>query len=440
MRVCIVSLSALCCAMFGVLVAYGAGERKDARAQQGERVEGALLLVMDASGSMNGVDDDGVPLIDGAKEALNGVVDALPEGTPVGLRVYGHRVPDDDRERGCEDTELIQPVEPLDRARMKETIAGFEAKGFTPIGYSLRQAANDLPAEGPRTIVLVSDGEDTCSPPPPCEVARELAAQGIDVKVETVGFFVQDNQQAQRQLRCIAEETGGAYRSADSAEELVQELETISSRAARTFVAQGEQAMGAPTPVDADTIEPGVSYEDTVLGFETNYYRFEVEEGQQVEAEISREARPDLDGIICSDVEIVDRGDSPYGYAPAGGDRANVAQIKAVEPFVVEEGIDELYLKVETDGCTAGEGEHASDEFPVELVVNVSGADESTQQTPPTQQSPPVQQAPAADDGGGGPNVVLVFLSGMLTMLVISLAVALLLVLRRARRRGGRVA
>lgn len=421
-------------AVFGVALVVV--EERKVHAQE-EQVEGALLLIMDASGSMNERDDNGVPLIDGAKQALNGVVDALPEGTPVGLRVYGHRVPDTDRERGCQDTELIQPIEPLDPAAMKQTIAGFEAKGFTPIGYSLQQAANDLPSEGPRTIVLVSDGEDTCAPPPPCDVARDLVAQGIDVKVETVGFFVQDNQQAQDQLRCIAEETGGTYRSADNSEELVEELETISTREARAFVAQGRQVTGAPVPADAETIEPGVRYTDTVLGFETNYYRFEVEEGQRVDAEFVREARTDLDGSICPNVNVVDASDRSYEGAFIGGDRANVAQIKTVKPFVVDEGIEELFLKVETDACTTDPQEYANEEFPVEFVVNVSGAPEADGSAQSSSGSADAE--PVADGGDGGPNTVLVFLSGMLAMLVIGLVVALYVVLRRMRRGRGRV-
>lgn len=424
----------------GLLLAGLFDGGRSAQAQQ-EQVDGALLLIIDASGSMNETDDNGVRLIDGAKEALNGVVDALPEGTPVGLRVYGHQVPNTDRERGCRDTELIQPIEPLDPAQMKQTIAGFEAKGFTPIGYSLQQAANDLPSEGPRTIVLVSDGEDTCAPPPPCEVARDLVAEGIDVKVETVGFFIQGNQQAQSELQCIAEETGGTYRSADSAEELVEELETVSSRAARAFVAQGQQVTGAPTPMDAETIEPSVRYTDTVLGFETNYYRFEVEEGQTVEAEFVREARPDLDGVICNNANIVDRTDRAYERDSIGGDTANVSQIKVTEPFEVEEGTEELFLRVETDGCSRGEGEHANEELPVEFVVNVEenpseaaqGSGRSEEPAEPAAGSEPDSEA---DSGGNTANTLLVFLSGMLATLVIGLAAALYFVLRR--RRGGR--
>lgn len=434
--------------IFGVLLFVT--EEREVQAQE-EQVDGALLLIMDASGSMKETDDNGVQLIDGAKQALNGVVDALPEGTPVGLRVYGHRVKNTDKARGCEDTELIQPIEPLDRAAMKQSIAGFEAKGFTPIGRSLKEAATDLPPEGPRTIVLVSDGEDTCSPPPPCRVARDLVAQGIDVKIETVGFFIQGNQQAQEQLQCIAEETGGTYRSADDSKELVKELETISTREARAFVAQGQQVTGAPTPADTETIESGASYKDTVLGFETNYYRFEVKEGQTVEAELTRQARPDLDGIICPTLDVTDRGDSSVAGADIGGESANVAQIKAIEPFEVQDDTEELFLKLETDGCNSEEGDLADDEFPIEFNVNVKGAEQATSE--PT--AGDVAQAEDPDrgktgsrsgqDGGSGQteetggsiaNMAFVFLSGMLAMLVIGLVVALYIVLRRRRGRG----
>lgn len=424
-------------------VALVVAEYREAHAQQ-EQVDGALLLIMDASGSMNETDDNGVRLIDGAKQALNGVVDALPEGTPVGLRVYGHRVPNTDRARGCEDTELIQPVEPLDPAAMKQTIASFEARGFTPIGYSLQQAANDLPPEGPRTIVLVSDGEDTCAPPPPCEVARDLVAQGIDVKIETVGFFIQDNQQAQSELQCIAEETGGTYRRADDSAELVEELETISAREARAFVAQGQQATGAPTPMDAETIDPGTRYTDTVLGFETNYYRFKVQEGQTVEAELIREARPDLEDSLCPVLDITDRNDTSVADADIGGERANVAQIKTIEPFEVPDGTEELFLKLETYGC-ADEGDLANDEFPIEFDVNVEGTGNTAQTEEPgedpaesAESNPGPDPTEPDDSGGNAANTVLVFLSGMLTMLVIGLAAALYVVLRR-RRGGGRV-
>ncbi|MCJ7726108.1 MAG: VWA domain-containing protein, partial [Acidimicrobiia bacterium] len=177
-------------------------------AQQAEYPGESLLLIMDSSGSMNRVDDDGVALIDGAKQALRVLVAALPESAQVGLRVYGHRVPNTDKAKGCEDTELVIPVGPVDVAAMIEVIDSYDAVGFTPIGLSLREAVQDLPPTGTRTIVLVSDGIDTCAPPDPCEVAAELAAEGFNVRVHTVGLFLTDPA-AEQQLQCIADATGG---------------------------------------------------------------------------------------------------------------------------------------------------------------------------------------------------------------------------------------
>jgi hypothetical protein len=197
-----------------------------APAALGQDDDGAVLLILDASGSMNATDDAGVRLIDGAQRALVRLVEVLPEGAPVGLRVYGHRVPNTDKANGCLDTELIVPVGPLERGSMIDAIGSFAAKGFTPIGLSLQEAASDLPG-GRNTIILVSDGEDTCAPPNPCDVAAELVAGGIDVRVHTVGFFLADGDPAREQLQCIAAATGASYRDVDAIASLTGELGQI---------------------------------------------------------------------------------------------------------------------------------------------------------------------------------------------------------------------
>lgn len=190
----------------------------------------------------------------------------LPDRAVVGLRVYGHRTPNTDRAAGCQDSELVVPVAPLDRARMLGAIASYRASGFTPIGLSLQQARNDLPPEGRRTIVLVTDGEDTCGTPEPCQVARDLTASGVAVRIETVGFFLRDNRVAERQLQCIAAATGGGYRRADSADSLAEELSAISSRAVREFTSSGQRVEGAPAAVDAPVLAPGTILSSSSVG------------------------------------------------------------------------------------------------------------------------------------------------------------------------------
>ena len=66
---------------------------------------------------------------------------------------------------------------------MKQAVAGVRPRGDAPIGLSLQKAAKDLPgpadgAMGTRTILLISDGEDNCGTPQPCDVAEQLGKEG----------------------------------------------------------------------------------------------------------------------------------------------------------------------------------------------------------------------------------------------------------------------
>ncbi|WP_289032309.1 VWA domain-containing protein [uncultured Arsenicicoccus sp.] len=174
-----------------------------------------LLLVLDSSGSMAERDGRGRTRMEGAQDALRSLVQELPDGAQVGLRVYGSRVKVAGRaapgSRACTDTRLVTPVGPLDRPALTTAIDAFSPHGDTPIGYALEQVAGDLGSTGRRSVVLVSDGEESCSADP-CLVARSLAGQGIDLHVHTVGLEVEPA--ARRQLRCVAEATGGTYQDA----------------------------------------------------------------------------------------------------------------------------------------------------------------------------------------------------------------------------------
>ena len=192
-----------------------------------EELGGALLLIMDASGSMREALPEGGTRLEAAKSALREVVAGLPEETEVGLQVLGGGLGG-----GCEATELIAPVEPLDPDGLSTAIDGFEAGGETPIGRSLEAAGTDLPEAERRSIVLVSDGEDTCAPPDPCDVAEGLEGQGIEVAIETVGFALGGNEAARTQLTCIAEATGGEFHDVADAEELSETLGEVSGEAA----------------------------------------------------------------------------------------------------------------------------------------------------------------------------------------------------------------
>ena len=81
----------------------------------------SLLIVMDASKSMSKPTGDGTTRLQAAKAALRTLVKDLPDGSRVGLRLYGHRVSGATRAEGCRDTELVAPVGELDRAALAAT-------------------------------------------------------------------------------------------------------------------------------------------------------------------------------------------------------------------------------------------------------------------------------------------------------------------------------
>lgn len=228
-----------------------------------------MVMVLDSSGSMAGDDGSGSTRIASARKAVGTVADALPDGYPTGLRVYGA-----DKAKGCDDTRLAQPVAALDRAGLKRAVAGVRPKGDTPIGLSLRKAAGDLRrpaggATGKRTILLISDGEDNCQAPPPCKVAAQLAASGVDLHIDAIGFQVAGR--ARAQLECIAKAGNGRYYDAPDARALARQLQRAGQLSADGYRFKGKQIRGTTTPGGAPGIVPG-QYLDTIGPNEERYY------------------------------------------------------------------------------------------------------------------------------------------------------------------------
>ena len=170
-----------------------------------------LMIVLDGSGSMWG-QVDGRPKIGLAREALSSVLSEVSAGMEIGLMVYGHRV------RGqCSDIEMLVPMAPA--AQSVPAILGaagrLNPRGMTPLTESVMQAAQAMGfTEQAATVVLLTDGIETCAGDP-CALGRMLAQQGIDFRAHVVGFDLTDDEQ--RQVSCLAQETGGLFLAADAA-------------------------------------------------------------------------------------------------------------------------------------------------------------------------------------------------------------------------------
>lgn len=152
-------------------------------------------FILDASGSMFGLK------FEAAKGALMAHVRKLAPREQAGLRVLGNL--------GCEATELEVPIGTADQSGIVEQLETIEADGPTPLALALRQAGEDLAdvAEGNKTIIVFTDGGETCDGDP-CAEARTLRDRGVTVHL--VGFEPVD-ELTRFQYDCITETTGGVY-------------------------------------------------------------------------------------------------------------------------------------------------------------------------------------------------------------------------------------
>jgi hypothetical protein len=187
-------------------------------AVSGAAKNGAVEIILDASGSMlQKLGNE--RRIDIAKRTLNELVGTtIPAGTPFALRVFGREVD------SCQ-TDLDVPVSPLDAAAVQKRIAALVAKNGakTPIGESLLKAADDLKnVSGEKLIVLVTDGEETCGGDPAAAIGN-LRKAGVTTRVSIVGFALDDALLAAT-FRRWSDAGGGAFFDAKDAAALEKSL------------------------------------------------------------------------------------------------------------------------------------------------------------------------------------------------------------------------
>lgn len=213
-----------------------------------------IEYILDASGSMLQT-MQGKTRLQVAQEVLTARLKALPLNTQVGLRVYGHRVPYQNREaESCEDIELVVPIQANGAQSIIDWLPGLQALGMTPMSESIRQAANDFTFESGRRnfIVLISDGAETCGDEP-STVVELLKEIGIDFAIHVIGLDV--DAQTAAQLKAISDAAGGVYYDAKSEADLDNALNNINETILPTSESPIVEADATLTPIPPPNAE-----------------------------------------------------------------------------------------------------------------------------------------------------------------------------------------
>jgi hypothetical protein len=253
------------------------------------------LLIIDASGSMRS-SVDGMVKMDMAKDVLCDYITTLPQDMNVGLIAYGHRSKDD-----CSDVEYIVPLGKNNRDAMIQKIISMKPMGKTPISLSLEKAVGILDGvKGENTILLVSDGKESCNAEP-CALIEKYIAQGRTFVANVIGFDVSVKER--KELECIAAAGHGKYYPADNLKGLKVALESVSKDQVPVVISKEP----APVPMTSGVLSlPKTTY---VAG-ERIWLHFDTVENYEPKAWV---------GIIPSDIphgseKINDAHDVSYKY------------------------------------------------------------------------------------------------------------------------------
>ena len=179
-------------------------------------------IVVDSSGSM-GQDfvEKKTKMFFLKKMMARFLTDQWKEKAQTGMRVYGSRIKGE-----CKDNFLAVKFGEKSLTNVESAVGKIEPLGMTPLFKSVKMASDDLRNyEGPKNIVVFTDGEDTCGGDP-CKLGAEIKnnpSLKLKIFVVAIGFKPEDDQL--KKISCL-----GDTQVANSENELFEAMGNISQQ------------------------------------------------------------------------------------------------------------------------------------------------------------------------------------------------------------------
>jgi len=163
------------------------------------------------------------PRIDAVRSALAKILPGVTRLRRVGLITYGPGP-----YQQCNVQLNLKPTLNAGELIMREVNA-LTPGGKTPLTAAVGQAAEVLDYRTkPAVIVVLTDGEETCGGSP-CDLGKALHAAANNLTVHVIGFrmknFSWTGEQSILDVKCLADQNGGLYVSADTEQDLTEALE-----------------------------------------------------------------------------------------------------------------------------------------------------------------------------------------------------------------------
>jgi Ca-activated chloride channel homolog len=190
------------------------------------------MIVFDSSGSMSGMLHSGVreSRIERVRRALEIVLPQVERHRKIGLIVYGPQIGSPHNSQSlCSNIDLRLTPQPLAARQIIAEVRALVPAGVTPLTQAILLAARQLNyKEKPSTIVLFTDGQETCGGTP-CASVRQLLLEAAGLRIHVINYAVPGPFGTLKPFgaACIAEQTGGLYVPVETLEELVEAFRMV---------------------------------------------------------------------------------------------------------------------------------------------------------------------------------------------------------------------
>ena len=158
-------------------------------------------VIIDASGSMAQILAKNKSKMYYLKELMREFFRARwKEKNLMAMRVYGGK-----KKGKCDDIRMAVPFSTTNISTMERQVSELSPMGMTPLHKSLVMAFDDLKSYlGPKRIVVVTDGQDTCGGDP-CKTVEEWKKQKLDIKFYVIALGFKGESESLKKISCIGD-------------------------------------------------------------------------------------------------------------------------------------------------------------------------------------------------------------------------------------------
>ncbi|MBN1955412.1 MAG: trypsin-like peptidase domain-containing protein [Anaerolineae bacterium] len=238
----------------------------------------AVLFVVDASSRMLAATEGGTRMDVTCSVLLEQMSRPTAETYRMGLVVFGQHSLGAD---SCADIEQVVGLGNRNSQKIVDAISGLQAGSppdAAPLSAAIVAAIAELASNsGPKTVVVITGGGDTCAADGARMVQQELARAGVELELYVIGYNM--DQVSEAEVLSLTDEVGGTYYAASTAAELADVTAGIIANAppptaspappmptpTRTPEPLPPIPTSTPTPVPTSTpivIRPGQTYVD----------------------------------------------------------------------------------------------------------------------------------------------------------------------------------